>query len=202
MSKLIDLTGKKFGKLTVLQRVENGKSGAYWLCKCECGKTNVVSSCNLKNSAVKSCGCLSFKHGLRYTRLNRIWSGMIQRCYNKNANQYKNYGNRGIEVCQKWRNDFKAFYEWAMTSNYSDNLTIDRININGNYEPSNCRWVNAKQQANNRRNNVFITHNGKTQTIAEWENEFGFKPGVIGKRIRKGLDVEDALNPLLRRYIA
>jgi hypothetical protein len=191
--KMIDLTGEKFGRLTVISRSENQYGRTYWRCKCDCGKTTIVSSNNLKSGAVKSCGCLSSKHGLRHTRLNRIWSGIIQRCYNKNSHAYKYYGERGINVFNAWRNNFKIFYDWAMTNGYADNLTIDRIDVNGNYDPLNCRWVNKKQQANNRSNNISISYNGKTQTIAEWENEFGFKSGVIGKRLRKGMSVEKAL---------
>jgi hypothetical protein len=123
---------------------------------------------------------------------------MIQRCHNKKSKAYKYYGARGIIVCDKWRKDFKAFYDWAMGNGYVDNLTIDRINVDRNYEPSNCRWATAKEQANNKRNNLRITFNGKTQTAADWEREYDFKHGVISKRLRTGMTIAEAMqNKLL-----
>jgi hypothetical protein len=146
-------------------------------------------------------GRFSVKHGERHSRLYRVWEGMRRRCNDPKFPSYENYGGRGITVCEEWLNNASAFIQWAKNNGYKKGLSIDRIDVNGNYEPSNCRWVNAKQQANNRRNNVFITHNSRTQTIAEWENELGFKPGVIGKRLRKGICIKDAITKPLRRVI-
>ena len=118
----------------------------------------IILSNHLKSGKIKSCGCLNKqgnpKHGLRYTRLYRIWINMKTRCYNKNTNRYKDYGARGITICNEWRNDFMSFYNWSMNNGYDENLTIDRINNDKNYEPSNCRWITVKEQNRNKRNNI------------------------------------------------
>lgn len=126
------------------------------------------------------------KHGKYNTRLYRIWSRMKTRCYNKKYEHFKHYGGRGIKVCDEWLNDFMSFYDWSMSNGYKDNLTIDRIDVNGNYEPSNCRWLTNEEQQNNKRRNIRLTYNGKTQTITQWARELGIKRELIERRHRRG----------------
>jgi hypothetical protein len=121
---------------------------------------------------------------------------MLNRCYNKNNDNYKHYGKKGITICEDWKNSFESFVIWAKNNGYNDKLTIDRIDFNGNYCPENCRWVTMEEQANNKKNNIFITYNGKTQTIAQWSRELNIKRACLEFRYHKGWEVEDILNPI------
>lgn len=161
---MYDLTGMRFGKLRALFRLPKGKAGkqAAWHCLCDCGNEVNVLSYNLRSGHTKSCGCvhdermkqgLRSSHGLIKSRLYSIWENMKSRCYNPNTNNYKYYGARGISICPEWKDDFQIFYDWAMANGYSDELSIDRIDVDGNYEPSNCRWADDITQANNKRCN-------------------------------------------------
>lgn len=204
MSKLNDLTGQKFGRLTVVERVENAKNrNARWKCVCDCGNEVIVTGSNLCRGNTKSCGCYQKEmtvktkttHGGHETRLYRIWADIKKRCYNENQAYYNDYGGRGISMCESWRGSFESFRDWSLENGYSDDLSIDRINFNGNYEPSNCRWATVKEQANNRRSNRFLTYNGKTQTMAQWADELGLEYKEIAARLNYlGWTVEEALS--------
>ena len=156
--KLIDLEGQRFGRLVVIEVV--GKQGCEttWFCRCDCGETKIATGGNLRSGRTKSCGCLlseksrerRLSHGHSGERLHRIWKNMKTRCYNSKSPNYKYWGARGIAICPEWRSSFEAFRQWAVQNGYSDDLSIDRINNDGNYEPSNCRWVNMITQNNNR----------------------------------------------------
>lgn len=198
--KLIDLTGQKFGRLTALYKLHNYHNRrVYWLCVCECGNLIEVSGTNLKTKQVTSCDCLRKEitrsthktHDKYKSRLYKIWQDMKCRC---NDITHKYYGGRGIAVCDEWKNDFQAFYDWSMANGYNDNLTIDRVDVNGNYEPNNCRWANAKQQARNRSNTKYITYKGDTKTLAEWCDTLNINYFTAYHRIYKyGWSIERAL---------
>lgn len=195
---IVDLTDKRFGRLVVLERlpIELTKSGnkvRKWKCVCDCGNViNAVHS-NLTKGATQSCGCLQKElaskrfstHKKRSTRLYSIHANMKQRCYNPKNKRYKNYGGRGIIICPEWlgNNGFENFYNWAVHNGYKENLTIDRINNNGNYEPLNCRWANSKEQRLNTTNNHKLTYNGKTLTAYEWSKITGINYKCILSRI-------------------
>lgn len=197
MPKTKPMIGKQFGLLTVVAEAKKpiGRRQAHWICRCDCGAiTNPIDGFKLRSGEIKSCGCYkreltikrNTKHSLCNTRIYRIWVGMHERCYNRNSPKYHRYGGRGICVCDEWLNDIEAFYEWAMANGYQENLTIDRIDNDGNYEPSNCRWSTNEEQCNNREHNILITIGGETKTIAQWAKETGLKYRTIHARYNRG----------------
>lgn len=197
-----DLIGKKFEKLTVMEKfgVHTSKGGStciIWKCECECGNTTYATTTNLTQGHVKSCGCWKIEsqltHGMTGTRLYRIWNDMRTRCYNKSHKSYKDYGGRGITVCDEWKEDSNKFIEWSLRNGYAESLSLDRKDTNGNYEPSNCRWSTRKEQANNTRRNVFLEYNGKRQTITQWAEELGINNRTLQNRIKRGWSIERAL---------
>ena len=208
MSKRLDLTGKKFGRLTVLGIDEEKtklKGKSYWVCKCECGKTISTLGRDLVNGHTKSCGCYSrdktiernTKHNLHGTRLYRIWKAIRTRCNNPNFYRYCDYGGRGITICKEW-DDFTNFYNWAINNGYSEELSIDRINVNGNYEPSNCRWVDDFVQMNNTRKNVYLEINGETKSLSEWVREFDLEHDYEIIRVRYHKEGFQSVDQLFR----
>lgn len=200
--RIDNLKNKKFGKLTVIKMHEDKSKGIKWVCKCDCGNETIVYSNFLKSGHTKSCGCLQKEvvsnifrtHNLSKTKLYKRWEDMKNRCYTKTQTMYKYYGDRGIKVCDEWldkENGFINFYNWAIQNGYQDNLTIDRIDVNGNYEPSNCRWVTMEQQANNKRNSCYITYNNETHTASEWGRILKIPYKLIHARYSKGYCLED-----------
>ena len=174
-----DLTGKKFGKLEVIGVHDTGSRKTYYVCQCDCGNIKVVRADALISGATKSCGCIkkeqdkinltaNHKHKMSGTRIYETWQDMKRRCYNKQNARYDRYGGRGITVCDEWLNNFQSFYDWAISNGYSDDLTIDRIDNDGNYEPPNCRWSTAKEQSNNRGSNINITIGNATKSLMCW----------------------------------
>ncbi len=211
MSQAKDITGQRFGELTVLRlhhkKPRYKKNGAihsyrlYYECKCDCGNMCIVNSDELLHGKTKSCGCYRREkarndfsiHNLTNTRLYNTWTHMKGRCLNPTDAAYKNYGGRGITVCQEWQDDFINFYNWAMANGYTKKLTIDRININGNYEPKNCRWVDMKTQGRNKRTNVTLPYNGETHCLKEWAEIVNIKVGTLQNRVYKQWSVKDIL---------
>jgi hypothetical protein len=202
MGQIIDLSGQKFNKLTVVKFIEVRNHKAIWLCDCDCGKKDVEAvGYELRNNHTKSCGCLHIekitKHGLRHTKLYGVHKAMKQRCLNPNNQSYKNYGGRGIKVCAEWLGEtgFITFHQWSLNNGYSEGLTLERNDTNGDYEPSNCEWATYKKQLNNTRRNRFITINGQSKTLSQWSELSGINKKTLSERVRLGWNEEDLLLP-------
>ena len=196
------LIGKKYGSLEIIKRTDkkdkNGK--CLYECYCSlCGQTSLFALQNLRRR--KTCGCVKphVKHGLRNHRLYHTWMGMKTRCYNPNSPEYKNYGGRGISICSKWFSDFKVFYDWALSNGYEDALTIERINVNGNYEPSNCTWIPMSEQSNNTRRNNRFTYKGETLNIAQWTKKYNVGRHIIEEGVRNN-NLEAAIKKERRKF--
>jgi hypothetical protein len=201
-----DLSGQKFGRLTVIQyaghrRTKGGESVVRWLCRCDCGNEIEVDGGALTKGHSKSCGCSRSEkmrgnknrttHGMKGTRVYIIWVSMRQRCSCKNRSNFQDYGGRGIKVCDRW-NTFENFLE-DMGEPPGKDYSLDRIDVNGNYCRENCRWATNKDQANNRRNNRIIGWNGIKKTISEWSESVGIASSAIIYRLNHGWPVEEAL---------
>lgn len=206
--KKVNIIGQVFGKLRVIRKdsdfyFPSGSHSEKYLCECECGNLVVVGRKNLLSGNSKSCGCQRLDasvrrlttHGGKHSRLYNIWCAMKDRCYRSSNHVYKDYGGRGIYVCEEWKSDFSNFRDWAMNNGYNDHLTIDRIDVNGIYEPSNCRWADMNVQANNRRNSIRIEYNGECHSIPEWSKITGISYDTIHGRYSAGMSVEDILSP-------
>jgi hypothetical protein len=209
MAKYQDLIGKKFGMLLVIERLENSKSNkTVYRCLCDCGKTKDVLSINLKEEQTISCGCIrksknpNYKkvaRSLNYIKEYRAWKGIRARCYNNKNKKYLSYGGRGIIVCDRWIDSYKNFLQ-DMGICPDESKSIERIDNNGNYEPSNCRWATIDEQANNRRTNVFITYNNETLTLAQWGKKIGVSGSTIAHRLKIGWSIEKTLTTEKLRY--
>lgn len=203
MGKKADLTGKRFGRLTVINEEQIRLGGSVvWLCKCDCGNYTKVRANHLKRGGVVSCGCYNreiiTRHGLSNTRLHHTWACMLDRCTNPNAQEAENYIGRGIKVCDEWLNSFEAFAEWAYANGFDENAkrgdcTLDRIDNDGDYEPNNCRWVTAKQQARNRRSNTVLEWNGEKHCLAEWAELLKEPYAKLLSRHRRGWSTQEIL---------
>jgi len=204
MGKKLDLTGKRYGRLTVIHEAPKKSGRVAWFCKCDCGGTKIASSNKLQLNECRSCGCLMYearysvhmthgdsgrtrKDGKRTsTPLYHSWNSMKQRCLNPNTSNYNNYGGRGISVYQQWIDSFIVFKKWAMSNGHKEGLTIDRIDNNGNYEPSNCRWATNSEQAWNKRITVYLEYDGKRLNKKEWSKLTGLTIAQITNRRHKG----------------
>lgn len=205
---MIDLTGKKFGRLTVVDRCGSDNSkNATWNCICDCGKHIVVSSAYLRCGDTRSCGCLKSEtvsermrtHGFSKTRLYKIWAGMKTRCNNPNADNYQYYGGRGIHVCDEWANDFVSFQSWALENGFEEEkpqaqCSLDRIDDDGDYCPKNCRWTTATIQCNNQKSNKKYEFDGEIHSIAEWARIKGIKYSTLKQRLRRGMEFSKAIS--------
>ena len=196
----LDLTGRRFGKLLVIDRALNNKTQTRWNCICDCGRYAIVGTNCLMRGHTKSCGCSKgefvslnrIKHGLKNTATYVVWKGMRERCNNPKASNYYRYGQRGIKVCEEW-NDYVKFYEWAIANGYKEGLTLDRINNDGDYCPNNCRWVDKLTQGNNKCNNRVIEYQGQRYTLIQLSRLCGIERRTLGRRLSVGWSIEDAV---------
>lgn len=198
--KALELSGKQFGRWTVIEKISNTKP-VKWACRCECGTTKEVYAQALTRGTSRSCGCyrkeflsdLKTVHTKKPTKLYNVWNTMRRRCDNKNVKSFSDYGGRGIKVCAEWNESFETFRDWAFESGYKEGLEIDRIDVDGNYSPDNCRWVSRQINANNKRNNHRITINGETKTLGEWCKEYGINRKTVQSRISYGWKEDESL---------
>lgn len=197
-----DLTGERYGRLTVKYHSgKNKHSHNLWYCQCDCGNYSVVTTADLSKGNTNSCGCLANEltvernttHDMADTRLYRIYAHMKDRCLNPNDKNYINYGDRGIKITYEW-NEFEGFRDWALNNGYQENLTIDRIDVNRDYEPSNCRWVTMKVQNNNKRNNLYVVYQGREKTLKQWSEEMNIKYSTLyGRIVKRGWEIDRAM---------
>lgn len=200
MPPRIDLTGKIFGKLTVVSEAKSKSGHLAWLCACDCGKLNKkpISGYALKRGIRSHCGCeglsrlSNLTHGKSSTKLYKVWSSMKSRCSNQTDKYFCNYGGRGISVCSEWQT-FEPFYEWSITSGYTEGLTIERKNNDGNYSPENCTWIEKSKQSSNTRKCVTMSCGGKTMNMKDWSVEIGVPYGLLQGRKQRGWSDEKTI---------
>ena len=210
-----DLIGQKFNRLLVIEKIGSNKNKQIeWLCKCDCGKTKVVTSYLLTSGQRRSCGCLhkerllantkllqekNKKHGDTNTRLYHIWRGIKERCNVKTNKAYKWYGARGIKICDEWNNSYVSFKKWSLANGYDDKLSIDRINNNDDYKPNNCRWTNRITQGSNKSNNRLLTYKGETKTMSEWSRELQIPFYILWNRLHHGWSIENTFEKPIKK---
>ena len=202
------LIGKQFFRLTTIRFVRRVGSHKLYEFECTCGETKICYMNNVKRGITKSCGCLQIEglrarttHGRTHTRLYATWRNMKMRCTNPNTKVYKNYGGRGITVCDEWAHDFTTFEKWAVEHGYKDSLTIERIDYNKSYSPENCTWIKPGDQAKNRRGNIMITLGAETKPMREWCSLFRLPYKIVHQSMsRKGINGEAALMLYLEKY--
>lgn len=188
-----DYVGKRFGRLLAMEKqIVSGRG--HYVCRCDCGNEKLIRGDSLSSGSTKSCGCLTKDvnksvhrtHGDSDTRLYKIYHKIINRCYNPNNYRYERYGGRGITVCREWLEGYENFKEWAVQNHYKDNLSIDRIDIDGGYSPENCRWADIRTQMNNTSRNIFIEYNGEVKTLARWCEELDYPYNSTRMLLKKG----------------
>lgn len=203
MWRKVDYTGMRFGRWTVLGSAPNhitkgGYPVSMWDCICDCGTRRDVRGNDLRLGKSVSCGCFivdnptSRKHGASNTHLYKVYYGLKARCENKNNKNYHHYGGRGIKICAEWSN-YEAFEAWALSHGYKEGLTIDRIDVNGDYCPENCRWITQREQTRNKRETVYLTAFGETMPLVEWAERYNINYATLSRRIKRGMKAEDAL---------
>lgn len=205
MGKFIDLTGQRFGRLTVIERTANHNGRTCWKCQCDCGNVKNVIGKDLRNGKTRSCGCYNREvcrhvtHGLSKTKIYKVWCDMRDRCFNPKKERYPQYGGRGITVCDEWAKSdcFPAFYEYVSKLEHfgEDGYTLDRIDVNGNYEPSNIRWATDAEQRRNRTDNHYIEIGGKQMVLADVVRIAGVTRKTIYDRLARGEEGERLLRP-------
>jgi|ERR1700748_130697 len=201
MKKVINLIGQRFGRLIVIEFIGRRKGHSIFKCQCDCDGFTETTSNNLRRGHTLSCGCLSnevliersITHGLSHHPLYNIWVGMRNRCYYHKHNRSKIYAGKGIIVCEEWKNDFKAFYDWAIANGWQQGLTIDRMENSGNYTPKNCRFRTPQQQSRNRTTNVNLTYKGQTMILIEWAEKYNICYGTLRKRVKNGWNPHECL---------
>lgn len=205
MSRMIDISNQRFGRLVAFQpstALATNKSKK-WICKCDCGTTKEIRSSDLRFGKVTSCGCRKDektserfkKHGMSGTLIYDVWRSIKQRCYNPRNKDFPNYGGRGILMDPQWKEDFTTFHHWAVSNGYREGLTIERVDPNGNYEPSNCSWIENEEQANNRRNSIRYEYQGQSLTIRELSEKLNMNYNTLRDYLRnKKMSVEEVIN--------
>jgi hypothetical protein len=197
----VDRSGEKYGRLDILEAIPN-TNPTQVKCRCDCGNIYIGIQSDIVSGHTQSCGCLQREivakakstHQQSGSRLYSVWRGMKERCYITSAINYSYYGGRGITICDEWINSFQAFYDWAMSHGYQDDLTIDRIDNDGNYEPSNCHWTTVKKQSLNKSDNHVVTLNGISKPLIVWCEEHGINYKTVRDRLKRGWSYQDALS--------